>query len=145
MLVLVKCYAIKMVLLPFYLFITSLIKPEATNQQQKKVNCFVFLVLQTCYKECRVRTPQEPRGPTKSSPSDPQYLFSSTTNTTVYLKVYIFFFFKYLRLSQGIYFLYFLLLQIPPFILRYIFSSSSNTSVFLKVSIFFLYKYHLLS
>ena len=35
MLVLVKCYDIKMVLLPFYLVITSLIKPEAINQQKK--------------------------------------------------------------------------------------------------------------
>ena len=35
MVVLVKCYDIKMVLLPFYLFIKSLIKPEATNQQKK--------------------------------------------------------------------------------------------------------------
>ena len=34
-LVLVKCYDINMVLLPFYVFITSLIKPEATNQQKK--------------------------------------------------------------------------------------------------------------
>ena len=35
-LVLVKCYYNKMVLLPFYLFITSLIEPEATNHQRKK-------------------------------------------------------------------------------------------------------------
>ena len=38
MLVLAKCYDIKMVLLPLYLFITSLIKPEATNQKQKKLD-----------------------------------------------------------------------------------------------------------
>ena len=31
MLVLVKCYNIKMVLSPFFLFITSLIKPEANK------------------------------------------------------------------------------------------------------------------
>ena len=38
MLVLVKCYDIKMVLLPFYLFIM----PEATNQQKKCLNNFSF-------------------------------------------------------------------------------------------------------
>ena len=41
-LVLVKCYDIKMVLLPVYLFITSLIKPEATNQQKKSAVSFLI-------------------------------------------------------------------------------------------------------
>ena len=36
--VLVKCYDIKMVLLPLYSFITSLIKPVANNQQQQQKN-----------------------------------------------------------------------------------------------------------
>ena len=44
MLVLAKCYDIKMVLLPLYLFITSLIKPEATNQQEKKIRTDILLV-----------------------------------------------------------------------------------------------------
>ena len=34
-LVVVKCHYIKMVTFPFYLFITPLIKPEATNQLKK--------------------------------------------------------------------------------------------------------------
>ena len=53
MLVLVKCYDIKMVLLPFYLFITSLIKPEATNQQKntsKLVKCCVKIHHKTASK-----------------------------------------------------------------------------------------------
>ena len=36
----VKCYDIKMVLLAFESFTTSLIKPEATNQQQKNNRLF---------------------------------------------------------------------------------------------------------
>ena len=44
-LVLVKCIDIKKVLLPIYLFITSLIKPEATKQQK---TVFVRICLCKC-------------------------------------------------------------------------------------------------
>ena len=45
-LVLVKCCDIKMDLLPFYLFITSLIKPDASNQQKNtngSIVCWYFV------------------------------------------------------------------------------------------------------
>ena len=45
--VVVKCYDIKMVLLFFCLFITSLIKPEATKQQQKTVYPLPFYLFIT--------------------------------------------------------------------------------------------------
>ena len=88
MLVLVKCYAIKMVLLPSYLFITSLIKPEATNQQQKKL-ILLFLLFY--------------RPATKNAASE-LLKNQEAQRSRVLLILNI----------------YFLLLQIPPFILRYI-------------------------